>query len=171
MSSSLTDNSTANPMSQSAPAGQNGPMDVEAARRVEDSKLTRRAALRKLGYGAGIAAFSLLGVDDFARMVGQRMGRMAGDSQVAQAVAQEFRQAGITLANPAGPQGSQSCATCEQHYQDCIVCGCNVNHAAGSSGLQKCYNAQAAVLNACCPSGTAPVPAICSGFNANYCAS
>ncbi len=102
MSSNSKNASTTDTTSQSAPADQNGPMDMEAARRVEDKKLTRRAALRKLGYGAGIAAFSLLGVDDFARIVGERLARHSGDSKVAQAVAQEFKQAGIVLASPTG---------------------------------------------------------------------
>ncbi len=120
MSSNYTDSSTADQMSQLAP-DQGGPMDVDAARRVEDSKLTRRAALRKLGYGAGIAAFSLLGVDDFARMVGQRLQRQAGDSQVAQAVAHEFQQAGIVLANPVG-MAATSGSHCISDY-DCTGCG------------------------------------------------
>ncbi len=81
MSSNLTNNPATDQASQSAPtdqlapADQSEPMDVEAARRIEDGKLTRRAALRKLGFGAGVAAFSLLGVDDLARLVGQRLAR------------------------------------------------------------------------------------------------
>ena len=73
-------------------------MDADTARRVEREKLTRRAALRKLGFGAGIAALSMFSVDDLARLVGQRMERMAGDNKVAQAIAKEFQQAGIAFA-------------------------------------------------------------------------
>jgi hypothetical protein len=57
MSSNLTNNPATDQASQSAPtdqlapADQSEPMDVEAARRIEDGKLTRRAALRKLGSG------------------------------------------------------------------------------------------------------------------------
>lgn len=86
---------------QTAPAGrveQTETMDLATAQRVEQERMTRRSALRKLGFGAGLAAFSLLGVDDLARMVGQRMERMAGDNKTAQAVAQEFQHAGIALA-------------------------------------------------------------------------
>jgi len=95
----MSSNSTTNQTSELAPTES---MDIEAARQVEDSKLTRRAALRKLGYGAGFAAFSLLGVDDLARLVGQRLERLSGDSKVAQAVAQEFQSAGIALASATG---------------------------------------------------------------------
>ncbi len=92
-------------------------MDTAAAQRVEQERMTRRAALRKLGFGAGIAAFSLLGVDDFARMVGQRLERNARDNKTAMAVAKEFQSAGIAFAeaNPSGPS--------EQPCHDCIS-GC-----------------------------------------------
>lgn len=59
-----------------------------------------RAALRKLGFGAGMAAFALLGVDDFARMVGQRM---AKDNKVAEQVAKEFQGMGVASATPISP--------------------------------------------------------------------
>ncbi len=85
-------------------------MDLATAQRVEQEKMTRRAALRKLGFGAGFAAFALLGVDDFARMVGQRMERMAGDNKVAMQVAQEFQSAGIALAS-----GPYYVVPCQSH--------------------------------------------------------
>jgi GNAT superfamily N-acetyltransferase len=99
------------------------PMDLATARRIEHEKMTRRAALRKLGFGAGMAAFALLGVDDFARMVGQRMERMAGDNKVALAVAREFQGAGIAFAG--GP--SWACHSCDDNcipgaYQYCEPC-------------------------------------------------
>lgn len=87
-------------------------MDTQTARQVEREKLTRRAALRKLGFGAGLAAFSLLGVDDFARMVGQRMQRMAGDNKVAQAVAKEFQESGVAFAAFSNPSGT----ICQSDY-------------------------------------------------------
>lgn len=88
------------------------PMDAETARRVERDRLTRRAALRKLGFGAGIAALSLFSVDDLARLVGARMERMAGDNKIAAQVAKEFRRAGVVLAgSPSGP-GSSTCQGC-----------------------------------------------------------
>ena len=99
-------------------------MDAETARRVERERMTRRASLRKLGFGAGMAAFSLLGVDDFARMVGKRMERMAGDNKVAGQVAKEFQQAGIALAD--GPSWA-GCDTCTDlcvapKYFKCTPC-------------------------------------------------
>ncbi len=89
-------------------------MDLQTALRVEQEKMTRRAALRKLGFGAGLAAFSMLGVDDLARMVGQRMERMAGDNKVATQVAKEFQEAGLAMA--AGTcSGSANYADCKSH--------------------------------------------------------
>lgn len=101
-----------------------GTMDVETARKVEQEKLTRRSALRKMGFGAGIAAFSLLGVDDFARMVGKRLERMAGDNKVAGQVAKEFQSAGIALAGGASWAGCDGCTdSCvAPKYYKCTPC-------------------------------------------------
>jgi len=90
-------------------------MDVETARQVEQAKISRRAALRKLGFGAGMAAFSLFGVDDFARLVGKRMERMAGDNKVAGQVAKEFQSAGIAFA------GWPSWAGCDTCFDNCVA--------------------------------------------------
>lgn len=111
-------------------------MDIATAQRVEQEKMTRRAALRKLGFGAGMAAFALLGVDDFARMVGNRMERVAGDNKVVEQVAKEFQAMGLASADPGYPYYSQSdpaCVACgnkkTQEYTDArIVFGhCNDN--------------------------------------------
>ncbi len=122
-------------------------MDAERARRVEQEKLTRRAALRKLGFGAGLAAFSLLGVDDFARMVGKRMERMAGDNKVAGQIAKEFQSAGIALADPIS--SGDPCTDCCTHYcnsyNDCFqsYCICISNGGTPAScepALNTCEN-------------------------------
>lgn len=80
---------------------------------VEKEQFTRRQALRKFGFGAGLSAFMLLGVDDLARMVGDRMQRMNSDNKVANQLAKEFQSAGIAFAgspsNPISPSGSISC--------------------------------------------------------------
>ena len=140
-------------------------MDVQTAQRVEQDKMTRRAALRKLGFGAGMAAFALLGVDDLARMVGQRMERMAGDNKVAEQVAKEFQGMGVVSAAPAPYYYSPACQACEQHYQNCVECTSNPNYGALGTSLQKC-------LDMNCPGGSTgspPPPANCTGFNNSYC--
>ena len=127
------------------------PMDIETAQRVEQEKITRRAALRKLGFGAGFAAFALLGVDDLARMVGQRMERMAGDNRVAGQIAKEFQQAGIALAKGAGGGVGPSRVSCGV---PCQYCG--GIYAAETKDLQNC---QIACNNCCAPqkgSSTSP---------------
>ena len=133
------------------------PMDLETARRVEQAKISRRAALRKLGFGAGLAAFSMLGVDDFARMVGKRLERMAGDNKTASAVAKEFQQSGIALAAPTNPSGiscipNNDCSGCSDiQIGDCCsgssnpfaCCGKSSNKSvccAGVAGSAKYLN-------------------------------
>lgn len=92
-------------------------MDIATAQRVEQERMTRRAALRKLGFGAGMAAFALLGVDDFARMVGKRMERMTGDNKVAEQVAKEFQAMGVASAD--GPPYYYP----YYPYSPCVQCG------------------------------------------------
>lgn len=134
------------------------PMTAEAAQRVEQEKLTRRATLRKLGFGAGLAAFSLLGVDDFARMVGQRLQRNAHDNKTAMAVAKEFQSAGIALAdNPSGTYVlSPACTAC---YTDAMhkTDDCGTTFPAGT-GRDDCNRAVSNNLMIClhdnkCPGG------------------
>ena len=149
------------------------PMDADTARRVEREKLTRRAALRKLGFGAGLAAFSLLGVDDFARMVGQRMQRMAGDNKVAQAVAKEFQQAGIALAGtvpagcvyvqgPGGPGANPGTGECNV---DAIGRGCGQAHP--NDGVA-CANCVSVDCHICACGNASGVPCNDSACN-TYC--
>lgn len=116
-------------------------MGIETAQRVEQERITRRAALRKLGFGAGLAAFSLLGVDDIARMVGQRMERMARHNKVASQVAKEFQGAGIALANvtlsPSNIglhcRGNTNTYGKANNCADCCTLGCNGDYASGSA--------------------------------------
>jgi len=67
--------------------------------KVEQERLTRRAALRKMGYTSGIALFSLFAVDDLARMAIKKMEQHKETRQIAETVAKEFKNSGIAAAN------------------------------------------------------------------------
>lgn len=96
----------------------------------EKERFTRRQAMRKFGFGAGLSAFMLLGVDDLARMVGQRLQQMDSDNKVANQVAKEFQSAGIALAaggpsNPClGKSGSAYTSCCDglPTTSQCLSC-------------------------------------------------
>lgn len=134
-------------------------MDLVTAQRVEQEKMTRRAALRKFGFGAGMAAFSLLGVDDFARMVGQRMERVAGDNKVAQHVAKEFQNAGIAMADPGGTPLSTNCGGENAPPQDRGDC---CSSAAVADYCTRYHNATD--CNTCIDGVYSP-KGYCSGYN------
>lgn len=78
------------------------------AQKFERERMSRRAALRKIGITSGMAVFALFSVDDLARMVGKAMERRAGDNKIADQIAREFQQAGIARAS--GP--STTCQHC-----------------------------------------------------------
>lgn len=128
---------------QPEPMKQPETMDLATAQRVEQDKLTRRAALRKLGFGAGLAAFSLLGVDDFARMAGKRMERIAGDNKVARQLAKEFQSVGIAFANPSNAlpawaigehcKGNHNSYGPAANCADCCANGCKGDYASGDA--------------------------------------
>lgn len=67
--------------------------------KVEQERLTRRAALRKMGYTSSIALFSMFAVDDLARMAIKQMEQHRETRQIAETVAKEFKNSGIALAN------------------------------------------------------------------------
>ena len=133
-------------MSSNPNTEQSKTMDVQTAQRVEQEKMTRRAALRKLGFGAGLAAFSLLGVDDLARLVGQRMDRMAGDSKVAEQVAKEFQQAGVAFAGDPSGSSTSVCSGTGRHCGDPPQSGTGTTtecqHCSNQMHLDHCYCVQ-----------------------------
>ncbi len=129
-------------MSSNPNTEQSETMDVQTAQRVEQEKMTRRAALRKLGFGAGMAAFALLGVDDLARMVGKRMERMSSDNKVAQQVAKEFQQAGVAFADGGGSSTSVCSGTgnpCGYPPQSGTGTSVSCQHCANQDLLDHCY--------------------------------
>lgn len=130
---------SSNPNTDSNTAEQSETMDVQTAQRVEQEKLTRRAALRKLGFGAGMAAFALLGVDDLARMVGKRMERMAGDNKVAEQVAKEFQAVGVASANPSPYYSPQPCCSHCTNQQDIDDKKCLAIQQACTYAPSLCY--------------------------------
>lgn len=73
--------------------------------KVEQERLTRRSALRKMGYTSGIALFSMFAVDDLARMAIKKMEQHKETRQIAETIATEFKDAGIAFANPNSSQG------------------------------------------------------------------
>ena len=77
--------------------------------KVEQERLTRRAALRKMGYTSGIAIFSMFAVDDLARMAIQKMEQHKETKQIAETVAKEFKNTGIAFALPQSSAGSGGC--------------------------------------------------------------
>ena len=67
--------------------------------RLERDKITRRAALAKMGIRSAAAVFAAFTVDDLARVVTQKMAQNAHDNQIVNAVAEEFKNAGVAFAD------------------------------------------------------------------------
>lgn len=77
--------------------------EVEAERaRFENERMTRRAALRKFGFMAGLAAFATVSVDDLARVASKKLQENEMTKGIGDTLAKEFRMAGVALANPYG---------------------------------------------------------------------
>ncbi len=67
----------------------------------EAEKMTRRRALKKFGITTGMAVFGMFAADDLARMVIKKMEEHKETRQIAEVVAQEFKNSGIAFAaNP-----------------------------------------------------------------------
>jgi len=123
------------------------PEITKTAEQIEQERMTRRQALGKFGFGAGLSAFLLLGVDDLARTVGAKMQQMAGDNQVAQQIAEEFQSAGVAFASPSSPTISPSnsgCQACrDQYHQGFDACDAAYGACSGCGGkpASVCENA------------------------------
>lgn len=114
---------------------------AESLGRFERERLTRREAFARIGFRAAAAVVAVLTADDLLRKVGEVMAQHAGDNQVATAVAQEFRDAGVAFAS--GPSGCTECGECvpndEQDCEDCpSSCGTAVAGGPKKKPKPKC---------------------------------
>ncbi len=95
---------------------------VSRRAKLEDERMSRRQALRKMGILSGMAVLSLLTVDDLARMAAKQLSANAGDSEVAGEVAKSLRGAGVAYADPNNPvvdkYGGVSITDCEERCLD-----------------------------------------------------
>lgn len=103
---------------------------AEALKKHEAAKMSRRAVLSKVGLQFGAAALLALSVDDLARKVTATIAARDKDNQVAQAVANEFKNAGIAFA--------------EDDFNSSNVCYLCV--AAKAAGLGACTAGLAACM-------------------------
>ncbi len=69
----------------------------------EAEKMTRRAALARVGLRFGAAALAAFTVDDLARATMRALDRQAQDGKIAGAVASELRSAGVSFADGKDP--------------------------------------------------------------------
>ena len=107
--------------------------DTETAReKFEQARLSRRAALRKIGMTSGMAFFGLFAVDDLARLAIKKMEQNKETRQVAETVAKEFKTAGIAFADAGSISLSSACGQC---YTDAGngTDNCSKNNPAGAA--------------------------------------
>jgi hypothetical protein len=131
---------------------------------LEKAKMTRREAFGRIGFRAAATAIAALSADDLLRAVGREMERRNFDSEVAQNVATEFKNAGAafaeapdpsplpcTCSNPPTGYKCKSCflggkmvvfdcatsACCDTRYQQCLNNG-TYPHSECSSMYHYC---------------------------------
>jgi len=142
------------------------PVNQKSVEQVEQERLTRRAALRKLGFGAGLSAFMLLGVDDLARMVGTKMAQTVRDNKTAEQIAKEFQSAGVAMAS-ASSSGS-ACQDCWNHFICVLIAAnCAIPHSCDNGTLcqKNAYADFRACTNAHCSGSDYPnesTPVVCN---------
>ena len=134
--------------------------DIEARRvRFENERMTRRGALRKFGFMAGMAVFATLSVDDLARIAAKKMQDNAVTKGIGDTLAKEFQAAGVALANDdlghpyggyymkAGPWDAECVGKSK-----CMAC-CDTKHANCTAGSIACRIRQTQCTNACTDAG------------------
>jgi len=94
-----------NPQPQPSPALEESVSSTDLVSRrakLEDERMSRRQALRKMGILSGVAVLALVSVDDLARLAAKQLAAHSGDSEVAGSVAKSLRSAGVAFADPYG---------------------------------------------------------------------
>ncbi len=87
--------------------------EAAAAReKFEQEKMSRRAALRKIGLTSGMALFGMFAVDDFARLALRGLQQHKETQAVAETVAQELRSSGVAFAADGDDSGYYDAGPC-----------------------------------------------------------
>jgi len=128
---------------------------LDARKKFEAEKLTRRAALKKFGITIGMAVFGMFAADDLARMVIKKMEETEATRQIAETVAHEFKNAGIAFADSSTTCGSD-CSTCVQNIRTNYVNACKSTYMFPFACLQQA-NTCITNCNATCPDVNATV--------------
>jgi len=95
-----------NPQPQPSPALEEPASSTDLVSRrakLEDERMSRRQALRKMGILSGVAVLALVSVDDLARLAAKQLAAHSGDSEVAGSVAKSLKSAGVAFADPNDP--------------------------------------------------------------------
>lgn len=96
-----------------------------AREKFEQARLSRRAALRKIGITSGMALFGMFAVDDLARVAIKKMEQHKETRQIAETVAKEFKTSGIVFADTVSctecnttctPDADNDCVDCDETY-------------------------------------------------------
>lgn len=103
----------------------------QAREKFEQERFSRRAALRKLGITSGMALFSLLAVDDLARIAIKKLEEHKQTHEIGETVAQEFKNTGVVFA--ATPGHTSACLGCADAKNQCLN--------DSSAGLTACIKA------------------------------
>lgn len=91
---------------------------------IEAEKLSRRAALGRIGFLAGASAVAALTSDELLRKVGAEMQRRAGNNKVVNQVSKELQASGVALAD-GQPEGSSCVCNTSQppgYWWTCKSC-------------------------------------------------
>ena len=123
---------------------------LDARKKFEAEKLTRRSALKKFGITTGMSVFGMFAADDLARLVIKKMEQHEETRQIAETVAYEFKNAGVAFADssiasdPCSGSTQQDCSSCNANRQStCIAKAATASetaacNAAATNGLQAC---------------------------------
>lgn len=113
--------------SQTALGESNLSQGASRRERFEQERMTRRAALRRIGMTSGLVVFSLLTVDDLARLAAEKLKDNKATEQIGTSLAKEFQGAGVAFATTIG-NGSESSGgvppcnnNCDLKYKTCQV--------------------------------------------------
>jgi hypothetical protein len=121
----------------------------------EQAKMTRRNLLARFGFKVAAATVAALTADDLLRAVGKEMERRSGDNEVAQQVAEEFKNVGIAFAGPSGCRRSGNQCVGPDCLQTMPLCGCTCTEGPKCQDCcdEKCPGSGNTACYAACQNG------------------
>lgn len=108
--------------------------------KLDAERLSRRAALRRIGMVSGMAVLGTLTIDDLARVSAKKLQQNELTRGIGDSLAKDFRNAGVAFADTVGTSPSQHCNDNAVSWGNTCRQSCSVQYPLGTPQYLACVS-------------------------------